>query len=302
MKYPSVIIFLWAVLTSAAYAQNGSGNSVTGMGYLYPPGTVAPGQLISVFLAGNVQGDISATVQGLFAPVLEVRPGSNCAAATICSGLTAITIQIPYELNSGCGFPPVCNAIALTQLVVTSNGVAGPPIDLMPLPDQVHMLTGCDTVVPGATGTAPFNSLPCAPLVTHANGSLVTAGNPAQGGELVVAYAVGLGATTPAIATGQAASAATPASETFYLDFNFRPNALPAKPMQPTLSFGPTYPIPLYAGLVPGYAGLYQINFVVVPPPVGVQPCSGQVQSNLTVSVGGLASFDGVGLCVTPSQ
>jgi uncharacterized protein (TIGR03437 family) len=59
-------------------------------------------------------------------------------------------------------------------------------------------------------------------------------------------------------------------------------------------------PGPLYSGLVPGYVGLYQINFIVPPPPAGTQSCSGTVQSNLTVSVGGLASFDGAGICVAP--
>ena len=302
MRYLAVFAMLCVALPPSAYGQNASANPLTGMGYLYPPVTVAPGQLISVFVAGNVLGDITATVQGLSAPVLEVRPGSGCPSASLCSGLTAITIQIPYELNLGCGFPPVCNVVLLTQLIVAANGVAGAPVDLMPLPDQVHLLTGCDTVVPSGSGIAPFGGSPCAPLVTHANGSLVTAGSPAQGGEEVVAYAVGLGLTTPAIPTGQAASTATPTSETFYLDFNFRPNALATKPMQPTLSFGPAFPIPLYAGLVPGYAGLFQINFVVPPPPVGVQACAAGVQSNLTVSVGGPASFDGAGICVVPSE
>ncbi|MDQ2944602.1 MAG: hypothetical protein M3Y27_01425 [Acidobacteriota bacterium] len=59
----------------------------------------------------------------------------------------------------------------------------------------------------------------------------------------------------------------------------------------------------------PGYAGLYQINFVVPAPPGGTLPCIGLdisqlsvgsnvVQSNLTVSFGGDYSFDGVGICV----
>ncbi len=126
---------------------------------------------------------------------------------------------------------------------------------------------------------------------------MVTQGSPAQGGEEVVAYAVGLGLTTPAVKTGQAATAATPTYETFYLDFNFRPNSLATKPILPA-GFGPTLPIPQYTGLVPGYAGLYQINLIVPPAPVGTQACSGNVLSNLTVNVGGLVSFDGAGLCV----
>jgi uncharacterized protein (TIGR03437 family) len=303
MRHLAVLIVLCAACLPAAHGQSVSANPVTGMGYLYPSITVAPGQLITVFLAGNAQGDIGATVQGLLAPVLAVRPGSGCASASICSGLTAITIQIPYEMNLGCNY---CDLVLLTQLIVTVNGVAGPPIDLMPWPDQVHILTACDTVLPTGSGTAPVGGLPCAPLVTHADGSLVTAGSPARGGEEVVAYAVGLGLTTPAVKTGQAASTATPTSETFYLDFNFRPNALAAQPVLPAVGSccapTPTLPVPLYAGLAPGYAGLYQVNFVVPPPPAGVAACAGTAQSNLTVSLGGQSSFDGAGICVAPSQ
>lgn len=277
-----------------AFSPSAFGQLITGTGYLYPPAAVAPGQLLTVFLAGDIQGGIGATVQGLTAPVLELRPASTCQSAPLCDNLTALTIQVPYELQPGCGFiNPVCNVVLLTQLVVTVNGVAGAPLDLLPLADRVHLLTACDTAVPGTSGTAPFNGLPCAPLVTHADGSLVAAGSPAVGGEELVAYAVGLGLTTPAVATSKAAAAATPTAETFLLDFNFRANALATQPLQPA-------PQPLYSGLAPGYPGLYQVNFTVPQPPAGLQSCSGGVVSNLTVSVGGLTSFDGAGICVAP--
>ena len=112
-----------------------------------------------------------------------------------------------------------------------------------------------------------------------------------------MAYAVGLGATNPVTATGQPATAATPAFETFALDFNFRPNALATQPMLAAAQPGS---VPLYAGLAPGYVGLYQVNFQVPPPPAGTPACNGTIQSNLTVSVGGPYSFDGAGICVAP--
>jgi uncharacterized protein (TIGR03437 family) len=273
------------------------------MGYLYPSAAVAPGQLITVFVAGNVQGDISAAVQGNQAPVLEVRPGSECPSLTVCSSVTAVTIQIPYEIEPLCYFTnPACDVVLPAQLVVMANGVAGAPIDLTPVADRVHILTACDTVVPNSSGSAPYNGLPCSPLVTHADGSLVTSGSPAQGGEVIVAYAVGLGLTTPAVRTGQAAATATPTYETFILDFNFRPNALAAQPIQPAGVLPPILPRPVYSGLTPGFVGLYQINFILPQTPVGTQACSGTVQSNLTVSLGGQYSFDGAGICVAPPE
>ena len=298
MRSLLTLTILCAVFSPGAFGQM---NTITGTGYLYPAVNVAPGQLITVFVEGNAQGDISVAEEGHPAPVLEVRPASECPSDTLCSSLTAITIQIPYEIEPSCDFTnPACNVVELAPLVVTVNGVAGPPINLTPVADRVHILTACDTVVPGGSGLAPYNGLPCAPLVTHADGSQVTSASPAQGGEEVVAYAVGLGLTNPAVPTGKAATTATPTYEMFYLDFNFRLNALATQPMPPTVLLPPYFNSPVYSGLVPGYVGLYQINFIVQQPPAGLPACSGTVQSNLTVSVGGQTSFDGAGICVAP--
>jgi uncharacterized protein (TIGR03437 family) len=65
-------------------------------------------------------------------------------------------------------------------------------------------------------------------------------------------------------------------------------------------------PRPLFAGLAPGYPGLYLINFVVPPEPLNGTPRCAETfvpganvpQSNLTVSIGGGFSFDGAGICV----
>jgi uncharacterized protein (TIGR03437 family) len=90
------------------------------------------------------------------------------------------------------------------------------------------------------------------------------------------------------------------------LDFNYHPNALAAKPL-PSSVTGFT---PVFTGASKGYIGLYQINFIVPPPPAGLRPCvdpsatliNGNIlQSNLTVSVGSIFSFDGAGICVTPA-
>jgi len=293
MKFLLTILCL--SFSSGLYGQNSS------LGYLFPqPVRVSPGQLISVFLAGNIQGTVSAAVDQAAeypAPVLEVRATcGNSISNGPCVPYTAITIQIPYEMAPTCFVCAIVNSYN-TQLLVTVDGATAATIMLTPLGDQVHILTACDTVVPSGDGYAPYFGLPCTPLVTHADGSAVSQTSPATGGEVVVAYAVGLGATNPVTATGQAATAATPAFETFALDFNFRLNALATQPMLAAAQPGS---VPLYAGLAPGYVGLYQINFQVPPPPAGTPVCNGTIQSNLTVSVGGPNSFDGAGICVAP--
>jgi uncharacterized protein (TIGR03437 family) len=86
----------------------------------------------------------------------------------------------------------------------------------------------------------------------HSNGSFVSNGSvpnvpaaPALPGETVVFYGIGFGGVTPAISPGQVAqgqtSVATPV-QFFFGDLSARVD---------------------YAGLAPGYVGLYQFNVVV---------------------------------------
>jgi uncharacterized protein (TIGR03437 family) len=87
----------------------------------------------------------------------------------------------------------------------------------------------------------------------------IPGGAPAKPGDVLVIYAIGLGATSPAVPSG---------------------NASPSEPLaivtpNPVVVFGTPGPIsnfsaePFFAGLVPGFMGLYQIN-VIVPPGVPV--------------------------------
>ena len=84
-------------------------------------------------------------------------------------------------------------------------------------------------------------------LATHGNWPVITPQSPAQPGEVVVLYATGLGLTTPAaipnLIPTQAAWIADRA------DFRVTLNGID---VDPHLIF--------YAGVTPGYAGLFQIN------------------------------------------
>jgi hypothetical protein len=116
-------LFIWIASCAAfSYAAFGQSPIISGLGYYYPPVTVAPGQLTTVFITGNGEGSIGATVQALTAPVLEVRPASACLSGAISSNLTAVTIQIPYELQPACVFTnPACTLVAPTPLIIKST-------------------------------------------------------------------------------------------------------------------------------------------------------------------------------------
>jgi uncharacterized protein (TIGR03437 family) len=233
--------------------------------------------------------------------MLDVHPFYTSPAPNPTEAGTAmvgVTIQVPFEAALG-AFVAV-----LGVLETGSGGLLNPgagQINVVPLTDQVHILTGCESFIsnlPVAVITA--TGLPCPSIVTHADGSALSVTSPAKAGEELVAYAVGLGQTNPASLTGQLVTKSAPTVTTFTLDYNFHPNALPSRPL-------PNGPQPIFAGTTPGYVGLYQVNFAVPPVPAGTPACvdasklplgSNVVQSNLTVSVGGQFSFDGARICV----
>jgi uncharacterized protein (TIGR03437 family) len=328
-RFPIVI-----VLAGTAFAQSVA-PVIGSSGYSAPvPLTVAPGQLVTLFVPGFgsvMSGPMKApaaplpnTLAGVSAvfrqgsdqplPIFEVQPIKACTAlnppANSCGSILAVTVQIPFNIETVC---PLClRPISLIpgQIAISVNGVQGQFSDLTAVADQVHFLTACDATMPVLQ--SPLTGLPCAPMVTHVDGKLVSAANPAAGGELLIAYATGLGQTNPPQTTGQTATTAASTLTTFAIDFNYRPNALATKPAGPSLIGGsPPYATPLYAGATPGFAGLYQINFRVPSSPAGLQPCAALgsatpyanvVQSNLTVSAGSVFSFDGAGICVQPEN
>jgi hypothetical protein len=298
---------------------------------IFPP-DIAPGEIITLSVQGidagltdavhAPAGNLPTTLAGfgvLFrqttdmpAPVLEIRPIPMCPSniqpqSGKCATAVAITIQVPLEVV------PMCFACASVnvplQVAVNFKGTLGPFIEPRVLSDQVHILTACDVVVSGITPTALLGGFPCDPMITHANGTLVTSSSPAKAGEQLVAYAVGLGQTNPPQVTGQPAKISASTASRFWLDYNYRRNALATQPQVFAIDPPSSGPLPSFAGVTAGFVGLYQINFTVPAPPAGVLACDltigfapygNYVRSNLTVSIGGPYSFDGTGICVTP--
>lgn len=298
--------------------------SLSSSGYTVPaPVSVAPGQIVTFYVPGTALALVdtppgtppTATLQQnasiMTAPIQSIGVVSQCPDATTnpintCGSLTAITVQIPYALVPTC--TQVCPAIAVAippLLTLSRNGQTLTSIELNPLADEVHVLTACDVALGPSPIQHNLTGLPCAPLVTHANGTMVSAASPAFPGETLTVWAFGLGQTSPAATTGATATAA-PTVETFNLNFNYQVDALPTKPYTGDPDMVP--PHPLFSGLAPGYVGLYQVNFTVPAGPAnGIAQCSqvGSValggnapQSNFTVSIGGEYSFDGAGICV----
>jgi len=116
-------------------------------------------------------------------------------------------------------------------LQVVRDGLAGPAIVLK------------------LTNSAPamFQSDARIVIATHGNGPLVTSASPAKAGETVVLYASGLGPTSPPAIANKLAQVAAQVSNVG--DFRVWINGAVVDPKRVA-----------YAGLTPGFAGLYQIN------------------------------------------
>jgi uncharacterized protein (TIGR03437 family) len=151
-----------------------------------------------------------------------------------------VNLQVPFATSESYATLQVSNNGAVSNSVTLYTSLTAP---------GVFTLTNNDGTFPPGVGPA---------AALHADYSLVTAEHPAKAGETLQLYVTGLGAVTPPVADGGAApsSPLSMVNEIILVDIldqNF-------VDQQAAVSF---------AGLAPGFAGLYQINFTV---PTGVAP------------------------------
>jgi hypothetical protein len=282
---------------------------VTGLSTVLPSPAVQ--KATSVPLPTSLAG-ISVTVRQFFrlslhdtpqplephkAPLLMVNQIDSCSSSFSPACLiTYITAQIPYELGVIGG-----SLYYSTEIVISENNLDSKPFFVSAVYDQMHVVTACDREDIQAAG--------CAAIVTHADGSQVSAQSPATPGEVVVVYAWGLGNTSPPVTTGELTPTPAPVSSIPGYPFgvavrlDFAPNAAPSFLYEnpPSLTAMPY--------LTPGQIGLYQIN-VKLPssfPPVPACTTSEAIGylgivSNLTINLRGPYSHDGAAICVRPTQ
>jgi uncharacterized protein (TIGR03437 family) len=203
-----------------------------------------------VFL--NPQGVVNAAS---FAPAGDsIAPGefvtlfgSNLAPATHTalppypSSLGGVSVSIggvaaPLYLVS----PGQINALVPyatagpSATIVVNNGANSNPVQV-PV-----VLTAPGVFSTGGNGIGPG-------AIQHADFTLVTAAKPAKPGETVIVYLSGLGAVNPPVSDGTAGGGNPPSKVGAQVDVLI--GGLPAKVA--------------FAGLAPGFPGLYQLNVVV---------------------------------------
>lgn len=183
--------------------------------------------------------------------------------------------------------------LALEGVSVNVNGILGGllfvspgqinfliPYDVATLSANIYVerqgISGPQVIIPLANTSPGFFEWNGAfAVATHADGSLITSTAPAQASEIIVLYAAGLGRTSPDVPSGHIVSVAT--SILYAAELQVLLNGVPC----PASSI-------YYAGLTPGFAGLYQINLLlpaVLPPDPEIQMVIGTQASPALVQL-----------------
>ncbi len=208
-----------------------TGGIVNNASYNQASASLAPGSIAAIFGTNLTNGT------SCLPPSCNPQFGGDGRLGTTMAGAQVRVSGAPV---------PIFYATP-TQLGVQIPSEAGPgPVNVQVTVDgrqSVVRTVNLEVAAPGIF-TTTSNGIG-AGAITHANGSLVTAANPAERDEILTLYATGLGGTTPAVPTGAVPTEASAAA------------------LDVSLAVDGIFVLPEFAGLAGCCAGLNQINFLV---------------------------------------
>jgi uncharacterized protein (TIGR03437 family) len=247
--------FLAATLSGQAplYTAAGLVNSADNQSGALSPNAIATlyGQNLAWGTKALTANDIGGGVLPLVLP--------NTGVTITVGGITANPLYVsPTQINF---LVPVCLLPGTVNVQVVVDGWAGPSV----------------LVQLAAASPALFQLDQQTAVATSANGTVLTGAAPAHPGDLVILYATGLGQTKPALVYRQLPTTAAPLAR--LTDFSIQLDGVPVDPSSIA-----------YAGVAPGFAGLYQIN-VTLPAGTGTNP-------EIRIALGDAVSAAGIHLPV----
>ena len=190
------------------------------------PGALAPNSIVTIYgtnLSWTTHAADSGDLDGRNLP--DSLDGVTVYANGLPCGLFFVSpgqvnFIVPYEIED--------TSVSIT---LTRQGVAGPKVTL--------------PFVTGAPGLFQWSGNYA--VAQHADGTLISSTSPAHAGEVVVLYATGLGRTSPDIYPGSVP--VTALGMLYRSQLQILLNGVPCD--QSSI---------YYAGVTPGFEGLYQIN------------------------------------------
>jgi uncharacterized protein (TIGR03437 family) len=224
----------------------------------YTPGPFAPNSILALFGTGLARAAQSLGAEDIRSGYLPTELNytrvyvDNSPAPLFYVSDTQINFLLPSRQATG-----------NTVIRVAREGLSGPEV-------TVSVVDAAPALFTTDSGYA---------IATDAKGAVLTAAAPAQPGDVIVIWATGLGKTAPNPATGEIPH--DPALIAGLADLHI---SLAGAVVDPTRIF--------YAGLCPGYAGLYQIN-IVLPPDLPIDP-------EIRLAIGSQSSPPGLKLPVRP--
>jgi uncharacterized protein (TIGR03437 family) len=184
---------------------------------------------------------LAASTENAFTlPLPTTLPASAGTSVSVIGSTTTLLAPLFYVSPGQINFQlPFEVTDATVNLVVNTGGTNSAPLSL----SVASTSPGIFIVDPNSGQGA----------ILHSSYALVSAASPANVGEVVLIYCTGLGAVNPPLLSGTA----TPSNGTLYTAST------------PTVSIGGSNAFVSFAGLAPGFVGLYQINAVVPNVPAG---------------------------------
>jgi uncharacterized protein (TIGR03437 family) len=223
-------------------------------------GALAPNAIGTIYGANLAYGTAGLTQSDIQGGTLPIVLGDSETEVFIGNYAADLYYVSPTQINFL--VPPMMLPGPVSFRLVI-DGLVGPVIPLK--------------LTPAAPGLFQLNATNA--VATQVNGSVLTPSSPAKPGDIVVLYATGLGETTPPAVYGQLPTAAARLVAGANLSILLDGVAVASGNI-------------LYAGVAPGYAGLYQIN-LTLPKSTGANP-------EIRLQLDGASSIPGVHLPVSP--
>ncbi|MGB9458908.1 MAG: hypothetical protein WCB12_22885 [Bryobacteraceae bacterium] len=229
----ALCINLWA--QAPAYTAAGIVNASD-----YSPGPFAPSSVLSLFGANLAWTTESVTPDNLAAGSL---PNELAEVRLYVDSVEPVPLLYvsPTQINFLVPSDQIPGDVTVT---VVRQGVCGPTVTV--------------TLVDAAPALFVMNGGFAIAQDWNTNYTLMTSDVPAHAGDIAVLYATGLGHTDPPWASGVVAQSAAYITAMTTLQVLLNGAAIDSH-------------LVLYAGVTPGYSGLYQINFTI-PPGTGANP------------------------------